>query len=115
MGNSWTKRQLRRAWTRRHSTPCLPSIPSWQPGCSVSPMPPPTHPLHATTADVSNDVTSGHLRGSALLVAGRVIAILVNFAVQVVTVRYLPRPDYGIFAFALSVATVVAVASAFGT
>ncbi len=70
--------------------------------------------MHATNTTPLEDVTKGHLRGSALLVAGRILAILMNFLVQVVTVRYLPIADYGIFAFALSIVSVVAVLSAFG-
>ncbi len=58
--------------------------------------------------------TTGHLRGSVLLVAGRVLAIFINFAVQMLTVRYLAKADYGVFAFALSVAGVLSVLSSFG-
>jgi O-antigen/teichoic acid export membrane protein len=45
----------------------------------------------------------GYVRGSSLLVAGRLLAILLNFVVQVVTVRYLSKSDYGLFAYALAV------------
>lgn len=65
-----------------------------------------------TTSNINT--TTGHLRGSVLLVAGRVLAIFINFAVQMLTVRYLAKADYGIFAFALSVAGVLSVLASFG-
>ncbi len=70
--------------------------------------------MHATNTADFEDIIKGHLRGSALFVGGRILAILMNFLVQVVTVRYLSIADYGIFAFALSIVSVVAVFSAFG-
>lgn len=45
----------------------------------------------------------GHVRGSSLLLGGRILAILINFAGQVLAVRYLSRADYGAFAWALSI------------
>jgi len=69
----------------------------------------------ADNPPTSNDsATTTHLRGSVLLVVGRVLAILINFVVQVLTVRYLTKDDYGVFAFALSVANILSVLSAFG-
>ena len=65
-----------------------------------------------TTSNINT--TTGHLRGSVLLVAGRVLAIFINFAVQMLTIRYLTKADYGIFAFALSVAGVLSVLASFG-
>lgn len=47
--------------------------------------------------------TKKYLRGSSLLLAGRFLSIFLNFAVQVLTVRYLAKTDYGAFAYALSV------------
>lgn len=67
-----------------------------------------------TSAQPRRNAAARHLRGSVLLVAGRVIAIMINFGVQVLTVRYLAKADYGIFAFALSVAGVLSILSAFG-
>jgi O-antigen/teichoic acid export membrane protein len=43
-----------------------------------------------------------YLRGSGLLLLGRIVAIGLNFAVQVLTVRYLTKADYGAFAYALA-------------
>ena len=46
----------------------------------------------------------GFLRGSSLLLFGRLASIAVNFLVQVLTVRYLAKSDYGAFAWALAIA-----------
>lgn len=51
-------------------------------------------------------VSSGHLRGSGLLLLGRVIALGLNFAVQILIVRHLTKADFGAFAYALSIATI---------
>lgn len=47
--------------------------------------------------------TRRQIRGSGLLLMGRLIAMVVNFVVQVLTVRYLSKSDYGAFAYALSI------------
>lgn len=54
------------------------------------------------------------IRGSSLLLAGRVIALLLNFAAQVLMVRYLSKDDYGTFAYALSIVTITQGLVAFG-
>jgi O-antigen/teichoic acid export membrane protein len=43
-----------------------------------------------------------HIRGSSLLLIGRQVSLLVNLAVQVLTVRYLAKAEYGAFAYALA-------------
>ena len=50
----------------------------------------------------ANQATKKHLRGSTLLLAGRLIAMGTNFIVQVLIVRYLSKSEYGAFAYALS-------------
>jgi hypothetical protein len=45
-----------------------------------------------------------HVRGSTLLVAGRVVALLLGMATQVVIVRALSKADFGAFAYALALA-----------
>jgi O-antigen/teichoic acid export membrane protein len=55
------------------------------------------------TSISNNKTTKRHLRGSSLLLAGRLFSLLVNFGVQVLTVRYLAKSDYGAFAYALSI------------
>lgn len=57
----------------------------------------------------TNSSDAGQLRGSVLLFAGRLFSIGVNFGVQVLTVRYLVKSEYGILAFATSVAAVAAI------
>lgn len=47
--------------------------------------------------------TRKHLRGSSLLLAGRVLALATNFLLQVLTVRYLAKTDYGAFAYAMAI------------
>jgi len=46
------------------------------------------------------------IRGSSLLLAGRVLSLILNLVVQVVTVRVLSKEGYGIFAYALSIAAI---------
>lgn len=46
--------------------------------------------------------TARHIRGSSLMVAGRMLTMTSNFVVQVLIVRYLTVTDYGAFAYALS-------------
>ena len=55
-----------------------------------------------------------HLRGSSLLLFGRLIALLLNFGVQVLTVRYLTKADYGAFAWALSIVAIGASVNLLG-
>jgi O-antigen/teichoic acid export membrane protein len=44
-----------------------------------------------------------HLRGSTLLLVGRLISMAANFVIQVLVVRYLSKNDYGAFAYGLSI------------
>jgi O-antigen/teichoic acid export membrane protein len=61
--------------------------------------------LSSSRSTASSDVQAKYLRGSSLLLGGRVISVLINLAVQVITVRYLAKTDYGAFAYALAVAS----------
>ena len=47
--------------------------------------------------------TKKALRGSSLLLVGRGISVLANFATQVLIVRHLSKADFGVFAYALSI------------
>lgn len=58
--------------------------------------------------------TARQIRGSGLLVGGRLFAIVVNLAVQVVVVRYLAQSDYGAFAYVLSIVTIVETLATLG-
>lgn len=44
------------------------------------------------------------IRGSSLLLTGRLLSMVVNLATQVLIVRYLTQASYGAFAYALSIA-----------
>lgn len=46
--------------------------------------------------------TNRQIRGSSLLLVGRSLSMAVNFAIQVIIVRYLTKADYGAFAYVLS-------------
>ena len=58
--------------------------------------------------------TDQHLRGSTLMLVGRLLSLLLNMASQVVVVRYLSKSDYGAFAYAVSVISFVQLAASLG-
>ncbi|NUO79806.1 flippase [candidate division KSB1 bacterium] len=49
------------------------------------------------------DATRKQLRGSSLLLTGRMLSVGINFAAQVLLVRHLSTTDFGAWAYALSV------------
>ena len=65
-------------------------------------------------ATTMNQSTKKHLRGSTLLLTGRVIAMVANFIVQVLIVRYLSKSDYGAFAYVLSLVSLGSSLAVFG-
>lgn len=65
-----------------------------------------TPPPPAAAPAGTNPSIRRYLRGSGLLLGGRGVSILLNIAVQVLTVRYLSKSDYGAFAYALGVAAI---------
>jgi O-antigen/teichoic acid export membrane protein len=65
----------------------------------------------ATTAPTS---ARSQIRGSSLLLFGRAVAMAVNFLVQVLTVRYLTKTDYGAFAYALAIVDLGQMVATFG-
>lgn len=50
------------------------------------------------------DATRAHLRGSNLLLLGRMISLGINLLVNVAIVRYLSKDDYGAFSYGLAIA-----------
>jgi O-antigen/teichoic acid export membrane protein len=60
------------------------------------------------------EATRRHIRGSSLLLVGRLIALAVNFVAQIVIVRYLSKSSYGAFAYALSIAVFAQTIVTFG-
>jgi len=55
-----------------------------------------------------------HIRGSSLLLSGRMFSLIANFFVQVLVVRYLSMHDYGAFAYAISIVYVCVHIAGFG-
>jgi len=73
-----------------------------------------TPSITATSVKPISKSTKKHLRGSTLLLAGRLISMATNFAVQVLTVRYLSKSDYGAFAYAMSLVSFGSSLAVFG-
>jgi O-antigen/teichoic acid export membrane protein len=65
----------------------------------------PSDPSQAS--DGNGDDTRTQLRGSSLLLVGRLWSVGVNLLTQVLLARYLSTADYGAFAYALSVVALV--------
>lgn len=63
---------------------------------------------------MNNTASKNHIRGSSLLLGGRLIALSLNFFTQILTVRYLTVSDYGSYAYALAMAVYAASLVAFG-
>jgi O-antigen/teichoic acid export membrane protein len=63
---------------------------------------------------VERKETKKHIRGSALLLTGRLMAVLVNLGTQVLLVRYLSKSGYGAFAYALSIVSMASSVAVFG-
>lgn len=63
---------------------------------------------------VSGNAAKKLIRGSTLLTLGRIIAVLLNFVVQVVIVRCLAKADYGAFAYGLAAVSMGASMAVFG-
>lgn len=59
-------------------------------------------PTDAVVPAPGEAATRKQIRGSSLLLAGRLVSLGINFGVQVMIVRYLTRADYGAFATALA-------------
>lgn len=55
--------------------------------------------------------TSTFIRGSAMLFVGRIIAIMLKFIIQILIVRYLPKQEYGAFAYALNMVDIAVILS----
>lgn len=62
----------------------------------------------------SDTDTRRMIRGSSLLTLGRVVAIVLNFVVQVATVRLLLKADYGAFAWGIAIAAMGSSIAVFG-
>ena len=77
-----------------------------------------TPPVEAATIDANprakHSSTNRQIRGSSLMLVGRTISLVANFAIQVLIVRYLSKANYGAFAYAMSFVTVGQTLATFG-
>jgi len=55
-----------------------------------------------------------NIRGSTLLLAGRILAVAINLGTQVLLVRYLSKTGYGAFAYALAIVSLGSSVAALG-
>jgi len=89
----------------------LEGRPAGARGGDVAPTPGGAEPIGGSApmpaGEDAASATRRQLRGSSLLLAGRLVAMVVNFAVQVIIVRYLAVGAFGAFAYALALATFV--------
>lgn len=67
-----------------------------------------------TATRAKHNSTSRQIRGSSLMLVGRTISLMANFAIQVLIVRYLSKADYGVFAYAMSFVTLGQTVATFG-
>jgi O-antigen/teichoic acid export membrane protein len=61
---------------------------------------------NGSSGDPGKNANRAQIRGSSLLLVGRVIGLGLDFATQVLIVRYLSKTEYGAFAVALSVVAI---------
>src|SRR5438093_4156560 len=64
-----------------------------------------TPPIEAAPR-TKHTATSRQIRGSSLLLVGRTLSMAVNAIVQIFIVRALTKPEYGAFAYALSIVNI---------
>jgi len=64
---------------------------------------PPVQAPPAPAVLSGGEATRRQIRGSSLLLGGRMLSLAVNFATQVLIVRYLSKADFGAFAYGLSI------------
>jgi O-antigen/teichoic acid export membrane protein len=62
----------------------------------------------------AHEATRKQVRGSSLLLGGRFISLGINFAIQILIVRYLSKADYGSWAYALSIVSLGVSIATFG-
>jgi O-antigen/teichoic acid export membrane protein len=62
----------------------------------------------------AHEATRKQIRGSSLLLAGRFLSLGINFAIQVLIVRYLSKEAYGAFAYTLALVSLGVSLATFG-
>ncbi|HKZ01013.1 MAG TPA: flippase [Pyrinomonadaceae bacterium] len=65
-------------------------------------------------SEFKKEETKEHIRGSAWLLTGRLLAIAINLSTQVLLVRCLSKSGYGAFAYALSIVSLGSSVAGFG-
>jgi O-antigen/teichoic acid export membrane protein len=60
------------------------------------------------------DTAKKQIRGSGLLLIGRLLSLVVNLLTQVLIIRYLSKVDYGIFAYALALVSTISYLNRLG-
>lgn len=71
-------------------------------------------PSQPTTKTKPSRDSKRQIRGSSILLVGRLVSKFLNFLVHVLIVRYLTQSDYGAFAYALSMVSLGEHVSTFG-
>jgi O-antigen/teichoic acid export membrane protein len=68
----------------------------------------------AAAEDAGGEAARSHVRGSSVLLFGRILALGLNFVSQVLIVRHLTKSGFGAFAYGLSIALVAETAVTLG-
>jgi O-antigen/teichoic acid export membrane protein len=68
----------------------------------------------AAPAPDKTNLLNRHLRGSTVLLVGRLLPLCMTLAAQIITVRYLTKQDYGAFAYAIFLVEFASMLAAFG-
>jgi O-antigen/teichoic acid export membrane protein len=68
----------------------------------------------AVPAPEKQDETRTHIRGSSLLLGGQCLSLSINFAAQVLVVRYFSTGDYGALSFGLGIVSLFQIVAALG-
>ncbi|MDX1416294.1 MAG: flippase [Candidatus Promineifilaceae bacterium] len=71
-------------------------------------------PLISEPIKKRKSATEVQIRGSSLLLVGKLLSRGINMLVDVLIVRHLTQADFGAFAYALSVVTIVKIIATFG-
>lgn len=76
--------------------------------------PPEPGPVAGVQRPTSEQESSAGLRGSTVLLGGRLFSVLVGIATQIVLVRNLPTAEFGLFALGLAVVAAVRIVVSLG-
>jgi O-antigen/teichoic acid export membrane protein len=75
---------------------------------------PPIEGAAPQAARLQHGSTSRQIRGSSLMLVGRSLSMAVNAVVQIFIIRYLTKPEYGAFAYALSIVNLAQMIASLG-